>query len=99
MILGGSFKFKAIKVCMKQLVFGVVGRLIIVPAIFIPISIALGFRDMELITLQLCFQHQELYPPPFTMAQQIEADSKLVRHCYILEQFLLYSPCSFGYTL
>ena len=54
-VLGGSFKFNAVKDGMKQLIFGVVGRLIIVPAIFIPISIFLGFRDVELITLLVMF--------------------------------------------
>ena len=75
-VLGGSFKFKAVKKHMKQLIFGVVGRLIIVPAIFIPISIILGFRDMELTTLLVMFSAPGAVSS-FTMAQQMEADSEL----------------------
>lgn len=75
-ILGGSFKFKAVKKRLKQLIFGVVGRLIIVPAIFIPMSIIIGFRDMELTTLLVMFSAPGAVSS-FTMAQQMEADSEL----------------------
>jgi len=75
-VLGGSFKFNAVKEGMKQLIFGVVGRLIIVPAIFIPISIMLGFRDVELTTLLVMFSAPGAVSS-FTMAEQIGADGEL----------------------
>ncbi|MGL4910823.1 MAG: AEC family transporter [Romboutsia sp.] len=75
-LLGGSFKFSAIKDSFKQLMIAVFGRLIIVPGIFIPIAILLGFRDVEL----TCFLVALASPTAvssFTMAEQMGADSEL----------------------
>ncbi|PRR83425.1 AEC family transporter [Clostridium vincentii] len=75
-VLGGSFKFDASQEGMKQLIIGVVGKLIIVPAVFIPISIFLGFRDVELITLLVMFSAPGAVSS-FTMAEQMDADGEL----------------------
>lgn len=75
-VLGGSFKFDAAKDGLKQLIIGVVGKLIIVPAIFISISIFLGFRDVELITLLVMFSAPGAVSS-FTMAEQMDADGEL----------------------
>ena len=75
-LLGGSFKFSALKGSFKQLMIAVIGRLIIVPGIFIPIAILLGFRDVEL----TCFLVALASPTAvssFTMAEQMKADSEL----------------------
>ena len=103
-VLGGSFKFNAVKDGMKQLIFGVVGRLIIVPAIFIPISIFLGFRDVELITLLVMFSAPGAVSS-FTMAQQMDADSELAGEIVVFGSafavftmfFWIYIVKSFGY--
>ena len=62
--------------CLRQLVLGVTGRLIVMPLIFLTIAILLGFRGEELIALMVM-----LAAPPavssFTMAQQMEGDSEL----------------------
>lgn len=75
-ILGGSFEFTAIKGCLKQVLIAIFGRLLIVPSIFIPISILIGFRDVELATLLVMFS-APVAVNSFTMADQMGADSEL----------------------
>lgn len=75
-ILGGSFEFKTISGSKKQLLGGVIGRLIVIPSIFIPLGILIGFRDIELATLIVMFAAPTAISS-FTMAQQMEADSEL----------------------
>lgn len=75
-ILGASFEFSAVSGCLKQVILGVIGRLIIVPSIFIPISILVGFRDIELATLLIMFS-APVAINSFTMAEQMGADSEL----------------------
>lgn len=75
-ILGGSFDFKTISASKKQLVGAIIGRLIIIPGVFIPLGISLGFRNMELATLIVMFAAPTAISS-FTMAQQMEADSEL----------------------
>ena len=75
-ILGASFKFSAVSGRLKQIIIGVIGKLIIVPCIFIPISILVGFRDIELATLLIMFS-APVAINSFTMADQIGADSEL----------------------
>ena len=71
-ILGAEFSFRQVKSCLRQLVLGVTGRLIVMPLIFLTIAILLGFRGEELIALMVM-----LAAPPavssFTMAQQMAA--------------------------
>lgn len=75
-ILGAEFDFKSVKGCLRPLIIGVSGRLVIVPAIFITIAALLGFRGEELIALMIM-----LAAPPavssFTMAQQMDGDAEL----------------------
>lgn len=76
LLLGGSFEFKASTKYLKQLVLGVIGRLIIVPSIFLPIAISIGFRNVEL----ACFLVAVASPTAvssFTMAEQMDANSEL----------------------
>ena len=75
-LLGGSFNFKEVKGNVKQIAFGVIGKLIIIPIIFIPICILLGFRGVELVPLVVM-----LGAPPavssFTMAGEMDGDQTL----------------------
>lgn len=75
-VLGGSFKIEKITKNIKQLVIGVIGKLIIVPLIFIPIGIYLGFRDVELATIMIMLS-APVAVSSFTMAEQMEADGEL----------------------
>ncbi len=75
-LLGGSFSFTNVKAHLKQTIIGVTGRLIVVPSIHMPISIWLGFRDIELIALMLIFASPTAISS-FTMAQKMDGDSEL----------------------
>lgn len=75
-ILGGSFSFSAIKGHIKPIIFGVCGKLILVPAIFLPISIFLGFRNVELASLMIMLSAPTAVSS-FTMSQQMDSDSEL----------------------
>ncbi|MEG0691778.1 MAG: AEC family transporter [Oscillospiraceae bacterium] len=75
-LLGGSFNFSDIQGNKKQILIGVIGKLIIMPLIFIPICILVGFRGVQLIPLVVM-----IGAPPavstFTMAGQMDADQTL----------------------
>ena len=73
--LGGFFKFSDTKRFLRQLVIIVV-RLLICPAIFLPIFIAMGFRDVELMALAT-MMGAPIAVSSFIMAQQQGADADL----------------------
>ncbi len=75
-ILGGSFHFTSIQHHWKPLLMGVAGRLLLVPLVFIPISIFIGFRNAELVTLISMFGAPTAVSS-YTMAQQMGADDEL----------------------
>lgn len=75
-ILGASFSFSAVKGHGKQLLLGLGGRLVLIPAIFLPIGIALGFRGPELAVLIALFASPTAVSS-FTMAQQMDGDAQL----------------------
>ena len=74
--LGGFFKFSDTKRFLRQLVIIVVGRLLICPAIFLPIFVAMGFRDVELMALAT-MMGAPIAVSSFIMAQQQGADADL----------------------
>lgn len=75
-LLGGSFHFSATRKCWRQVLAGVTGRLVIVPLVFLPISILLGFRDVRLAGLLALYASPSAVSS-FTMAKQMEGDSDL----------------------
>jgi hypothetical protein len=75
-LLGGSFHFSATRQCWRQVLAGVTGRLVIVPLVFLPISILLGFRDVRLAGLLALYASPSAVSS-FTMAKQMEGDSEL----------------------
>jgi len=50
-LLGGTFTFKGFTKDMRSLIWGVAGRLIIVPLILTPVAILLGLRDAPLLAM------------------------------------------------
>lgn len=54
-LLGASFQFSAIKGNVRNLVIAVAGKLVLVPLIFLPIAVALGFSGLELVSLLVLF--------------------------------------------
>jgi len=75
-ILGGSVTFTLKRINLKPLMIGVLNRLIIVPAIGLLISIAFGFRGLELVLLMSMFASPSAVSS-YTMAQQMGGDSEL----------------------
>ena len=61
MILGASFAFSAVRDRLREIIIGVAGKLVIIPLIFLPIAIAMGFRGAELVALLALFGSCLLY--------------------------------------
>lgn len=75
-ILGGSFEFSKISGNLKQILIGIAGKLIVVPIIFVPIAIKLGFRHIELASLMIMLTAPTAVSS-FTMAEQMGGDGEL----------------------
>lgn len=81
-LLGGYIDFKSVKGSVRNIVIGVTGRLLIVPAVFLGLAILLGFRGPELITLMgtIC---APTATTSFIMAQQMGGDADLAAHLVV----------------
>ena len=86
-ILGASFHGGSYHAHLRQLIFSVAARLIIVPAIVLPSAVALGFRDVELVTLIAIFS-TPCAVAGFAMAQQMQADAELAGNCVVYSSAL-----------
>ena len=86
-ILGASFHGGSYQTHLRQLVFSVASRLIIVPTIVLPLAIALGFRNVELVTLIAVFATPWAVAG-FAMAQQMQADAALAGNCVVYSSAL-----------
>lgn len=75
-LLGSTFKFSAFSGYIKQLLIGILGRLIIVPAIVLSFAAYLGFRNIELACLISIFSSPTAVSS-YTMAEQMGGDSEL----------------------
>lgn len=75
-VMGGLFNFGAVYENVKSIVTGVICRLIIVPAILIPISIWLGFRGGDLIGL-MCIFVAPCAITSFNLASAMDSDADL----------------------
>lgn len=75
-ILGASFTFSDTKAYRRQLVLGISQKLVLMPLIFVPIGVALGFRNVELVSL-LILLGAPTAVSSFSMADQMGSDSKL----------------------
>lgn len=75
-LLGGTLRFNTVRQGLRSLITGISLKLIIIPIIFIPISIAFGFRGTELVGLMVLFA-APLAVSTFTMSSQMGSDSDL----------------------
>lgn len=75
-LLGGSLHFNTIKSLTRQLVIGLLGRLVIVPLIFILLAIFLGFRGAELVAIMTVFATPNAVSS-YTMAKEMGGDCDL----------------------
>jgi len=75
-LLGAFFRFSGAKEHAGELAAVCLGRLVIVPALVLSVAIALGFRDIEFITLLAIFASSTAVAS-FTMAEQMGGDAAL----------------------
>lgn len=75
-LLGAFFEFKGIGTYKKQLAAVCIGRLIVVPAIFLAVSVLCGIRGVELAAMIAIFGSPTAISS-FTMTQQMGGDSAL----------------------
>ena len=75
-LLGAFFEFKGIGTYKKQLATVCIGRLIVVPAIFLAVSVLCGIRGVELAAMIAIFGSPTAISS-FTMTQQMGGDSAL----------------------
>ena len=74
--LGGSFTIGRVKGYAKQLLLGVLGRLVVVPAVMISLGILIGLRNELLIPVMIMFGAPTAVSS-FPMAQQMGGDGEL----------------------
>ena len=85
-LLGASFVFADVKKYLKETIFVVIAKLIVVPAIMIPLSVYVGIRGIALLTLTI------IYGAPtgvstFQMAKQMDGDSDLAAQVIVFTSF------------
>ena len=86
-ILGASFHGGSYHAHLRQLIFSVASRLVIVPAIVLSLAIVLGFRGVELVTLIAVFA-TPCAVAGFAMAQQMQADAELAGNSVVYSSAL-----------
>ena len=84
--IGGGFKFGKSHSNLRQIFFPVTVKLLILPLIFIPISVLLGFRELALLAL-LVFFGSPTSPATHILAVNYHSDTELSA------QIVLYSNC------
>lgn len=85
-LLGASFSFSDVKKYLKESTIITIVKLIVVPAIMVPLSIYLGFKGIALLTLTI------IYGAPtgvstFQMAKQMDGDSDLAAQIIVFTSF------------
>ena len=85
-LLGASFSFSDVKKYLNETIIIVIVKLVLVPAIMVPLSVYLGFRGIALLTLTI------IYGAPtgvstFQMAKQMDGDSDLAAQLIVFTSF------------
>lgn len=75
-VMGGLFNFGSVKENAKALCVGVLLRLVVIPLILIPVTVALGFRGADLIAL-MCIFIAPCATTSFNLASQMDSDADL----------------------
>jgi len=101
--MGGLFNFSSIKDNLKPILVGVVSRLVLVPALLIPLTVRLGFRGSAFVAL-MCICIAPCATTSFNLASQMDSDADLASQlvvftsvCSLFTIFLwIYSLSSLG---
>lgn len=83
-LLGASFNFSSVKGNLKQILIGVLGKLIVMPLVFIPIYLAAGFRNVELAALVVMIGAPTAVST-YTMATKMDADDTLAAQLVVFD--------------
>ncbi len=76
-VLGAQFEFKESQSIKKQLVGGVITRLVLVPGLLLGLAVLIGFRQESLVGLLVTFASPTAVSA-YTMAREMGADHKLM---------------------
>lgn len=76
LILGGDFDFSKIKGNLRTAGYVILVKMVILPLIFIPIVVAMGYRNSDLLAALLAYQ-TPVAVSSYIMAQQAGADEQL----------------------
>lgn len=83
-LLGASFNFSSVKGNMKQILIGVIGKLVVMPLIFIPIYVLAGFRGVELAALVVMIGAPTAVST-YTMATKMDGDDVLAGQLVVFD--------------
>ena len=83
-LLGASFSFGDIRENRRQILIGVLGKLVVIPLIFIPIFVLAGFRGVELAALVVMIGAPTAVST-YTMAAKMDADDKLAAQLVVFD--------------
>ena len=86
-VLGGSFEFSNLNKFVVPLACTVLGKLVLLPAIFVPLGILAGFRGMELAALMAMFSSPTAVST-YTMAQNVGAEDILAGQIVVVDSLL-----------
>ncbi len=85
--LGGTFKIQAMKQHKKPLMVACIGRLIIVPMVFISVAILMGIRGMELATI-MALNAAPVAASSFPMARELGGNGELAGEVVVMTSLL-----------
>lgn len=75
-VMGGLFNFSSIRSNLKPIAVGVLARLVLVPAIMVPVSVALKFRGAAMVGL-ICIFIAPCATTSFNLASAMDSDADL----------------------
>ena len=96
-LLGAFFQFSGVRSHIRELAAVCAGRLVVFPAIFLGLAVAMGFRGVELVSLLGVFSSATAIAS-FTMAQQMGGDAELAGDIVVWTSALC-SFTLFGWSL
>lgn len=86
-VLGGGLTFQGIGSYKKELVAAVAGKLVLLPLLFLPLAVWMGFRRMELLCLLI------LFASPSTVTASIMARNTPGADWQLAGQIVVFSTC------
>lgn len=81
-LLGASFDIKSVKSGKRNLTLAVLGKLVVQPALGLPIAVALGFRGIQLVAL-IIMMAAPTAVSSYTMAEAMDSDGHLAGNAVI----------------